>query len=451
MNSFEIFNLSKPLKNAVSELGFEKPTPIQIEAFPLVRSGKDVVGISQTGTGKTLAYLLPILTEFNYSEQAEPRVLILVPTRELVLQVVEQIKSVAKYTHVRALGVYGGTNINTQKQAVMEGADIIVATPGRLYDLALTGVLQLKSVKKLVIDEVDIMLDLGFRVQLANIFEYLPERRQNIMFSATMTDEVDALIDDYFISPTKISIALSGTPLHNIQQQCYSVPNFYTKINLLSHLLKDKSTFNKVLVFVSSKKNADKLFEALEDVFGTETCVIHSNKSQNYRIRSIRDFDEGKNRIIISTDVMARGLDLEKISHVINFDTPNFPENYMHRIGRTGRAEQPGNSILFYTEKEEEAKKGIELLMDYQIPQLDFPEEVDISKELIPEERPQIKDKSNPNRNVKKVQEGGGAFHEKKEKNLKTNQGGSYLRKGKKYKKPKSRGNKNFNQGRRRK
>jgi len=449
MNSFEIFQLSKPLQNAIDDLGFAAPTPIQIEAFPVVRSGKDVVGISQTGTGKTLAYLLPILTEFKFSKQTEPRVLILVPTRELVLQVVEQIESIAKYTHVRALGVYGGTNINTQKQAVMEGADIVVATPGRLYDLALTGVLQLKSVKKLVIDEVDIMLDLGFRVQLTNIFEYLPERRQNIMFSATMTDEVDALIDDYFVSPIKISIALSGTPLHNIQQQCYTVPNFYTKINLLAHLLKNKSEFNKVLVFVSSKKNADKLFEALEDGYGTETCIIHSNKSQNYRIRSIRDFDEGKNRIIISTDVMARGLDLEKISHVINFDTPNFPENYMHRIGRTGRAEHPGISVLFYTEKEEKAKKGIELLMDYQIPIIEFPEEVTISAELTPEERPEIKDKSNPNRNLKKEQPGGDAFHEKKEKNLKTNQGGSYLRKGKKYKKPKSRGNKNFNQGRR--
>jgi ATP-dependent RNA helicase RhlE len=445
MNSFEIFNLSKPLQNAIDDLGFVKPTPVQIEAFPVVRSGKDVVGISQTGTGKTLAYLLPILTEFKFSKQVEPRVLILVPTRELVLQVVEQIESVAKYTHARALGVYGGTNINTQKQAVLEGADIVVATPGRLYDLALTGVLQLKSVKKLVIDEVDIMLDLGFRVQLTNIFEYLPERRQNIMFSATMTDEVDALIDDYFVSPMKISIALSGTPLDNIMQLCYPVANFYTKINLLSYLLENKTEFSKVLVFVSSKKNADKLFEALEDEYGSESCVIHSNKSQNYRIRSIREFDEGKNRIIISTDVMARGLDLEKITHVINFDTPNFPENYMHRIGRTGRAEQPGNSILFYTGNEEEAKSRIEALMDYQIPMARFPEEVTISTELTPEERPEIKDKNNPNRNLRKEKPGGGAFHEKKEKNLKTNQGGSYLRKAKKYKKPKSKGDKNFN------
>jgi len=451
MNSFETFKLSKPLGNAIDELGFIMPTPIQVEAFPVVRSGKDVVGISQTGTGKTLAYLLPILTEFKFSKQSEPRVLILVPTRELVLQVVEQIESVAKYTYVRALGVYGGTNINTQKQAVVEGADIVVATPGRLYDLALTGVLKLKLVKKLVIDEVDIMLDLGFRMQLNNIFEYLPERRQNIMFSATMTDEVDELIDDYFVSPARISIALSGTPLHNIRQVCYPVANFYTKMNLLFHLLNNKDEFSKVLVFVASKKMADKVFESIEEKFGNEACVIHSNKSQNYRIRSIREFDEGSKRIIIATDVMARGLDLERITHVINFDTPNFPENYMHRIGRTGRAEQPGNSILFYTEKEEEAKLRIELLMEYEIPEKAIPSEVEISKELIPEERPVPLDTKNPNRNIKKQEQGGGAFHEKKEKNLKTNQGGSYLRKGKKYKKPKTRGDKNFKKGRRRK
>ncbi len=445
MNSFKTLRLSKPLQNAIDDLGLESPTLIQTEAYPVVRSGKDIVGISQTGTGKTFAYLLPILSEFKFSKQTEPRVLVLVPTRELVFQVVEQIESIAKYTHVRALGLYGGTNINTQKQAVVQGANIIVATPGRLYDMALTGVLQLKSVKKLVIDEVDIMLDLGFRVQLTNISEYLPERRQNIMFSATMTDEVDALIDDFFVVPAKISIAISGTPLDNIAQQCYPAPNFYTKVNLLSHLLKNKDQYSKVLVFVSSKKMADKLFELLEVRYGSETCVIHSNKSQNYRIRSIREFNEGNNRVIIATDVMARGLDLERISHVINFDTPNFPENYMHRIGRTGRAEQQGHSILFFSESEADAKEQIEALMFYKIPVIDFPAEVEISKVLTPDERQKTLDNKNPNRNLKKAELSGGAFHEKSKKNKKTNQRGSYLRKAKQHKKPKSRGDKNFN------
>ncbi len=446
MNTFEIFNLSKQSKNAIDELGFVNPTPIQEEAFSVVMSGKDVVGIAQTGTGKTLAYMLPILQQLPFSKQVNPRVLILVPTRELVLQLVEMIKRFTTYINVRVLGVYGGTNINTQKQAVAQGTDILVATPGRLYDLAVSGALQLKAVKKLVIDEVDIMLDLGFRPQLTNIFELLKERRQNIMFSATMTDEVDALIDDYFITPAKISIAVSGTPLENIAQQCYAVPNFYTKVNLLIHLLKNKEEFSKVLVFVSNKKNADRLFDALEENYGSETCIIHSNKSQNYRFRSVEQFDEGKNRILVATDVMARGLDLDKITHVINFDTPGFPENYMHRIGRTGRAEQKGISILFFTEKEKDAKEAIETLMDYKIPVIDFPEEVEISKDLTPEERPVIVDGYYRRIKIKAEET---AFHEKKDKNKKTNQGGSYLRKKKQYKKPQTRGDKNMNKGKR--
>ena len=443
MNTFKNLNLSKQLYYAIEDLGFDTLTPIQTEAFPVILSGRDVVGIAQTGTGKTLAYMLPILKELKFSKQVTPRVLVLVPTRELVLQVVEQTKSLAKYVNVRVVGVYGGTNINTQRQAVAQGADILVATPGRLYDLVLSGTLRLKAVKKLVIDEVDVMLDLGFRFQLTNIFDLLPVRRQNIMFSATMTDEVDALIDDFFTAPAKISIAVSGTPLDNIAQQCYPVPNFYTKVNLLSYLIKDKDRYSKVLVFVASKKNADRLFEALENRHGSETSVIHSNKSQNYRIRSIEQFNDGINRILVSTDVMARGLDLDNISHVINFNTPDWPENYMHRIGRTGRAEKEGTSILFYTPKEESAKEAIESLMDYKIPVIDFPPEVEISKELIPDERPIIVE-ANYNRNIKR-EIAGPAFHEKKEKNLKTNQGGSYLRKKKKYKKPKTRGDKNFN------
>ena len=447
MNTFEIFNLSKQLQNAIVDLGFDSPTPIQKEAYNVILSGKDVVGIAQTGTGKTFAYMLPILQELKFSKQINPRILILVPTRELVLQMVEMIESFAKYINIRVIGVYGGTNINTQKHAVAKGADIIVATPGRLFDLAVSRALLLKDIKKLVIDEVDVMLDLGFRPQLTNIFDLLKERRQNIMFSATMTEEVDTLIDDFFVIPAKISIALSGTPLDNIAQKCYPVQNFYTKVNLLTHLLRDKDEYSKVLVFASNKKSADRLFEALEEDFGSETCIIHSNKSQNYRIRSIEQFDEGKNRILVATDVIARGLDLEEITHVINFDVPIFPENYMHRIGRTGRAEKEGKAVLLYTEKEEDSKSAIEKLMSYEIPIIDFPTEVEISKQLTPEERPKVEESYN--RNTKKIVTGG-AFHEKKQKNKKTNQGGSYLRKKKKYKNPKTRGDKGINKQKKR-
>lgn len=445
MSSFDQFNLKKQLRNAISELGFVSPTPIQEKAFSVVLSGKDVLGIAQTGTGKTLAYSLPILEEMKYSDQKNPRVLILVPTRELVIQVVNQMNKLAEYMSIRTLGIYGGVNIKTQRLHLMEGADIIVATPGRVYDLILEQSLVVKGIKKIVIDEVDVMLDLGFRPQLMNILELLPEKRQSIMFSATMTDHVDELIDDYFIAPAKISIAVSGTPLENIQQEYYEVENFFTKVNLLKHLLHDAEKFSKVLVFVAHKRMADKVYEEIIGDFVDQIGIIHSNKSQNFRIQSIEDFDSGHKRVLIATDIMARGLDLDKISHVINFDTPNFPENYMHRIGRTGRAEELGKTILFSTEKEMEWKASIEELMDYEIPQLDFPSEVEISKELLLEEKPDEEGMNkNHNRN-EKLRSAGPAVHEKKEKNKKVNLGGSYKRnKKKKYKKPQTRGDKTY-------
>ena len=210
MNTFKVFKLQKFLQNAITELGFEKPTPVQIESFPVIKSGSDVVGISQTGTGKTLAYLLPLLQELNFSQQTTPRILILVPTRELVIQVVDTIKALTKHTTVRVYGAYGGVNINTQKHDVYDGLDIVVATPGRLYDLAICLAIPLKTIKKLVIDEVDVMLDLGFRHQLKNLFELLPESRQNIMFSATMTEDVNDILKAFFKSPKRINISLSG-------------------------------------------------------------------------------------------------------------------------------------------------------------------------------------------------------------------------------------------------
>ena len=444
--TFQDLNLNTPLYNAIDDLGFTSPTPIQAEAYSVVASGKDLVGIAQTGTGKTYAYMLPILKNLKFSKQDNPRVLVLVPTRELVVQVVDDIEKLAKYINVRVLGVYGGTNINTQKQAVAQGLDIIVATPGRLYDLAVSRVLQLKSLQKLVIDEVDVMLDLGFRHQLINIFDILPERRQNIMFSATMTEDVDNLITDFFIAPERISIAVSGTPLENIAQTKYSVPNYYTKRNLLVELLKDEDTFSRVLIFVSNKKMADRLFEDLDMYFKEELCVIHSNKTQNYRLRSIEQFREGINRILVATDVMARGLDIDNISHVINFDTPDYPENYMHRIGRTGRAEREGHAIIFSTEKEQDALKKIESLMQMEIPKLEIPEHIEISEELIPEEREVIKERYNPTKRRKDEDAPGPAFHDKKDKNKKENLGGSYKFKiAAKYKKPKTRGDKNYN------
>jgi ATP-dependent RNA helicase RhlE len=447
MTTFEDFNLTTPLLNGLLERGFVNPTPIQEQTFPVVMSGRDIVGIAQTGTGKTIAYMLPLLRMLPYSKQPNPRLLVLVPTRELVLQVVEETEKLAKYVNVRVVGVYGGTNINTQKQAVAEGVDIIVATPGRLYDLAVSHVLQLKSLQKLVIDEVDVMLDLGFRHQLINIFDILPQQRQNILFSATMTDEVDALLDDFFKNPERISVALSGEPLKNIKQEVYKVPNFYTKVNLLLELLTDRETFTKVILFTKNKKTADLLFELLDERFKEELCIIHSNKTQNYRIRSIRQFEAGENRILIATDVMARGLDFDQVSHVFNVDTPEYAENYIHRIGRTGRAEQSGKAVMLTTPSEQRSLEDIEALMQMEIPVREMPDEIEVSEQLTAEERPEVKEIYNPNKRYKNDEDAPGpAFHEKSDKNKKVNLGGSYRREiVKKYKKPKTRGDKNYN------
>ncbi len=451
MNTFDDLKIKKQLLNAIADLGFENPTPIQQESYSPIRAGFDFVGIAQTGTGKTLAYVLPILQDLKYSEQLNPRVLILAPTRELVIQIVEQIEKLTPYLNLRVVGVFGGSsNINSQKRAVAEGMDIIVGTPRRLYDLTLTNLLRLNSVKKLVIDEVDIMLDFGYKTQLNNIFEKLPAKRQNILFSATMTNYVDDLIDDFLINPVKKTISLSGTPLETISQQSYAVPNFYTKANLLNHLLEDKEEYNKVLIFVSSKANADRLFETLQ--FEFEMSVIHSGKEQNHRVKSIEKFVEGTSRILIATDVISRGIDIDKISTVISFDTPFYAENYIHRIGRTGRAGEQGRSILLFNEAEAHLKDAIESLMNYSIPLIDFPEEVEQSAQLTPEERivpvDQIElSEKNP------VAQAGASFHEKSAKNSKVNADRKSYKQSikERYKKPIRRGDKIQNTKKKRK
>ena len=451
MSSFQEFNLSNRLQQSLSQQGITKPTPIQEKSFSVIKSGSDMLGIAQTGTGKTLAYLLPVLDQLKYSKDPHPRVLIVVPTRELVVQVADTAETLCTELNLRVLGVYGGTNINRQKEMLSLGCDILVATPGRLYDLVISRAVQLRAVTKFILDEVDIMLDLGFRFQLSNIFDLLPERRQNIMFSATMTEDIEAFILNFFTNVTKVSVAVSGTPLENITQKAYAVPNFYTKVNLLRVFLQDEEEFRKVLVFVPNKKSADLLSETLKDPFEESLGVIHSNKTQNYRLRSLEQFEKGQQRILVTTDVSSRGLDLEKISHVINFDTPHYPENYIHRIGRTGRAKEKGTSILLFTEKEQPLKAAIETLMDFKIPELAMPEDVTIATQLSPDERPEKKEAYNP-LTYSDSDAPGPAFHEKKEKNRKTNQGGSYRRTVKqKYKKPKTRGDKRSNNRKKRK
>ncbi|WP_372472972.1 DEAD/DEAH box helicase [Capnocytophaga sp. ARDL2] len=429
MNTFNQFNLPKSLQKALDELGFETPTPIQEKSFSVILSGRDVMGIAQTGTGKTLAYLLPILKQWKFSETLSPKVVIIVPVRELVVQVVEEIEKLTKYMSVRSLGVYGGVNINTQKNSIYEGVDIIVGTPGRIMDLALDNVLKFDAVQKLVIDEFDEILNLGFRVQLVSILSMMREKRQNILFSATMTEEVDELIDDYFNFPEEVSLSPSGTPLEQIEQKAIHAPNFLTKINLLKHYLNEDETMTRLIVFVNSKRLVDFVLEQLEEDFPEQFGAIHSNKTQNYRLNTLEAFQKSELRGLVTTDIMARGLDISDVTHVVNLQLPEISEQYIHRIGRTGRADKNGVAWSFISPKEEELQLEIEELMDYEIPIYEIPDEVEIEVKKLEFEKDRVKMK----KSVKRAEvERGAAFHEKKDKNKKVNLGGPGKRNPKK-------------------
>lgn len=418
--TFKDFNLKKPLLNALNDLEYHTPTTIQHKVFSVVMSGADVCGIAQTGTGKTLAYLLPLINQWKFFKDKEPQILIVVPTRELVAQVVESAKKVTTYLSFDVIGVYGGTNINTQKLELQKGCDILVATPGRLYDLAMAGAFKTKSIKKLVIDEVDEMLNLGFRTQIKNILDLLPQRRQNLLFSATLIEEVIELMNEYFHDPVKIEAAPAGSPVENIIQTAFTVPNFYTKVNLLKLLLGENEAMSKVLVFVASRKMADELYEQLEGEFAGEAGVIHSNKEQNHRFNTVKCFKDGTYRFIIATDIVARGIDVAEVTHVVNFDLPTVAENYIHRIGRTGRADKKGIAISFITENEQANKDAIESLMQYKIPVSPLPNALVVSTELTEDEKPKVFMKEIQVKLPKK-EERGASFHEKSAKNSKVN------------------------------
>jgi len=424
--TFADFDLPVKVLDVLADLELFEPTPIQEKSIGPILSGRDVMGIAQTGTGKTLAYLLPVLKTWKYNKTGNPTVVVLVPTRELVVQVTEIVEKLTENLTARVIGIYGGKNINTQKLLFNDGCDILVGTPGRIMDLAIDNAISLREVQKLIIDEFDEMLNLGFRPQLTHIFEMMRDKRQNILFSATMTDAVDEMLDQYFAGPIEISLAKSGTPLEKIDQTGYKVENFNTKINLLEHLLKSDTDMSKVLIFTNNKKNSDLLFTKIDELFPDQFDVIHSNKSQNYRLKAMKSFENEEIRGLITTDVMARGLDISDITHVINFETPEVPEQYIHRIGRTGRADKDGKAITFVTKKEEPLILDIELLMDKELKFIDFPETVKINPKKIASEEDQIVMK-NPNQ--VKLFDGGGAFHEKKEKNKKENWGGPTKRK----------------------
>lgn len=410
--SFEEFNLNKQLLNAVAELGFEQPTEIQQKSIPLILGGQEVIGIAQTGTGKTAAYLLPLLMKVKYAQGVEPRAIILAPTKELTIQLSEHAKLLAKFTDLRILALYGGVGPKTQIEGIKQGVDIIISTPGRFTELYLQGDLPTKQIKFLVLDEADRMMDMGFMHQLRKIFEVIPRKRQNLLFSATFSARVESLSAEFLEFPVKIEVTPQATTAKQVEQALYHVPNLKTKINFLEYLLQDREVFNRVMIFTRSKENADNVYRFISRKELGPARVIHSNKGQNTRINAVNEFKEGKLRVLVSTDVTSRGIDVVKVSHVINFDVPILYEDYVHRIGRTGRAFQDGKAITLVNEAEEYHIEKIESLIKEKIPVRELPKEIVIEKTLFEEKQElamAIDERKKKNDPTFK-----GAFHEKK-------------------------------------
>jgi ATP-dependent RNA helicase RhlE len=378
-NPWEAFKLNKQLLTAIADAGFAAPTEIQRKAIPVITAGQHVIGIAQTGTGKTAAYMLPLLMKVKYAQGVEPRALILGPTKELVLQLSEHAKILAKNTDLRIVALYGGVGPKTQVETLSQGVDIIVATPGRFMELYLKKVFDVSSIKTLVLDEADRMMDMGFMHQLRQIFEVIPSKRQNLLFSATFPAKVEKLSHDFLEFPVRIEITPQATPSKQVEQVLYHVPNLRTKINFVDFLLR-KEEYSRVMIFARTKESANDIFKFIERKVSGSVRVIHSNKGQNSRINAINEFKEGNLRVLVSTDVSARGIDVVSVSHVINFDVPNLYEDYVHRIGRTGRALQVGKAITFVTKAEVYHIGRIEKIIGQKIPVKELPKEVELAE-----------------------------------------------------------------------
>jgi ATP-dependent RNA helicase RhlE len=414
MLTFDDLKLTKSVKKAVEEIGFTEPTPIQEQAIPAIKSGKDVLGIAQTGTGKTAAYILPILTQLVKAEGDDPRVIILVPTRELSIQVGEDLEELSQFTNIRTAAIYGGVGWTKHAEIITSGIDILVATPGRLLDLYQHNVLNFKKIRTLVIDEADRMLDMGFMPQLRRIFDIIPAKRQNLLFSATFSEKIELMTEDFLTFPTRIEVAPSATPVEMVKQWIYHVPNYRTKLNLVSHLLSDEELFSKVIIFCKTKVAAEGVFNVIKRKSEGEKRLLHSNKGQSTRINAINAFKNDEARILISTDVSARGIDASKVTHVINFDVPVNYDDYIHRIGRTARAGNKGVAITLLDPSEEWDFLNIEKIIRMTIPILELPEEVQIGEYELYEQKDQLREIDRQRRIDDPTYQG--AFHEKKKK-----------------------------------
>ncbi|HAM41592.1 MAG TPA: RNA helicase [Candidatus Omnitrophica bacterium] len=369
--TFEAFRLHPDLLKGIHDLGFIRPTPIQAQAIPAILSGRDVIGCAQTGTGKTAAFVLPILHRLLQGKSgAHLRTLILAPTRELALQSMEHLRALSRYVHLKGAAIFGGVPMEPQISALARGLDIISATPGRLLDHIYSGRIDFGSLEVLVLDEVDRMLDMGFLPDIKKIIRLLPPERQNLAFSATLPAEIVALVHEILRNPVTIQIGQRSSSPVGIRHAVYPVPR-HLKTDLLLELLRGQG-MTSVLVFTRTKHYADRLSQKLERA-GIRVSVLHGDRSQSQRLRALEQFRRGRSQVMVATDVAARGIDIEDISHVINFDIPETPENYVHRIGRTARAEATGDAFSLVDRSEEPLISAIERLLNRTLPRVTLP------------------------------------------------------------------------------
>ncbi len=368
MQNFEDLKLIDPIKLALKEAGYTHPTPIQAAAIPVLLEGKDLLGCAQTGTGKTAAFALPILNRlFDANKKTMPkntRALVLAPTRELAIQVHESFVNYGKNLKLRYAVVFGGVGLAPQVKAMAKGVDVLVATPGRLMDLVQQGFIKLEGIEIFVLDEADRMLDMGFIHDIKKILKLLPANRHNLFFSATMPTEIETLANSILVNPVKVEVTPASSTAEKIAQSVMFVDRENKRL-LLKHILSD-ANFKKVIVFSRTKHGANKIVEFL-DKAGILAVAIHGNKSQNARQSALDSFRTGKTRVLIATDIAARGIDIDDISHVVNFDLPNVSEDYVHRIGRTARAGTNGIAISFCDSEEKAFLKDIEKLIGKNI------------------------------------------------------------------------------------
>jgi ATP-dependent RNA helicase RhlE len=408
------FKLNKQLLDAIAESGFKQPTEIQQKCIPLIIGGQQIIGIAQTGTGKTAAYLLPLFMKLRYAQGNDVRAIILVPTKELVVQVAAQAAALAKYTDLRIVAIYGGVGPKTQIEEINKGLDLLIATPGRFLELYQRNELPVKQIKTLILDEGDRMMDMGFMPQLRKIFEVIPSKRQNLLFSATFPEKMDRLVNEFIVFPVRVEVTPQATVATKVSQELYYVPNFITKISFLEYLLTHNDNFNRVMIFTRTKDAANNVFHFLDRKKLGPVKVVHSNKGQNTRINAMNEFKEGKLRILVSTDVASRGIDVTNVSHVINFDVPIVYEDYVHRTGRTGRAFQEGTAITLATDTEKYHIDKIEKIIREKIPVKKMPLEVIVADTTYKESHDMAREIDRQKRY--QDPEFKGAFHEKKRK-----------------------------------